>query len=132
MFDKIVNPETGRKVSIYGKIGKKVLKTYLINLNGGAEAKQDTVEEEIRLDEGEEFEFYQTIEEADQDGNVGKEWNVGEMPLGAWVTHRNKLYQLDKYDNNTGRFIVSSVDGGVNSIDATDNAIYWGKWENTP
>lgn len=129
MFDKIVNPETGRKVSIYGKIGKKVLKNYLNSLNGGSEGKEDTVEE-VRLDDGEPFEFYQTIEEVPTT-YIGEEWNVGEMPLGAWVTYRNKLYRLDKYDNNTGRFIVSN-NYGVNSIDATDNAIYWGEWENVP
>ena len=28
-YDKIYNPLTGRKVSIYGKLGKKILKTYL-------------------------------------------------------------------------------------------------------
>ena len=30
MYSKIVNPETGRKVSIYGKLGKKIInhKTY--------------------------------------------------------------------------------------------------------
>ena len=126
MWNKIVNPETGRKVNINGKIGKKVLKTYLNSLYGGG-----SVNEEVRIEDGEPFDFYRSVEEADQDGNIGKEWNVGEMPVGAWVTYRNKLYQLDSYDNNTGRFIVSN-DFGVNSIDGSDNAIYWGKWENTP
>jgi hypothetical protein len=36
MYGKIVNPVTGRRVSIYGKIGKNVLKNYLQILNGGA------------------------------------------------------------------------------------------------
>ena len=39
MYDKIVNPETGRKVNINGKLGKKImanyLKTYFTTLNGG-------------------------------------------------------------------------------------------------
>ena len=34
---KIVNPETGRKVSIFGKIGKRVLKNYIM-LGGGNQA----------------------------------------------------------------------------------------------
>ena len=29
MYDKIVNPVTGRKVSVYGKLGKKILQNYL-------------------------------------------------------------------------------------------------------
>jgi len=35
MWSKIVNPETGRKVSIYGTIGIRVLKKYVINALGG-------------------------------------------------------------------------------------------------
>ena len=34
-FQKIVNPETGRKVSINGKLGKKILSNYLYILRGG-------------------------------------------------------------------------------------------------
>jgi hypothetical protein len=34
MYSKIVNPTTGRKVSIYGKIGKKILRNYIILLGG--------------------------------------------------------------------------------------------------
>jgi len=29
-YNKIVNPRTGRKVSIFGKLGKKILKKYLL------------------------------------------------------------------------------------------------------
>ena len=34
-FQKIVNPKTGRKVSINGKLGKKILSNYLYTLQGG-------------------------------------------------------------------------------------------------
>ena len=34
MFRKITNPETGRKVNINGKVGKKVLKKYIMKLGG--------------------------------------------------------------------------------------------------
>jgi len=34
MYNKIVNPNTGRNVSIYGKIGKTILKNYLYQLGG--------------------------------------------------------------------------------------------------
>jgi len=34
MWDKIVNPESGRKVSIYGRIGKNIIKNYFIQLGG--------------------------------------------------------------------------------------------------
>ncbi len=38
MYDYIVNPKTGRKVSIRGKKGKQILKQYIKNLDkeGGA------------------------------------------------------------------------------------------------
>ena len=35
MYSKIVNPMTGRKVSITGKLGKTILNTYLNVLSGG-------------------------------------------------------------------------------------------------
>jgi hypothetical protein len=35
MYKTIVNPKTGRKVSINGKIGKKILNNYLMNFVGG-------------------------------------------------------------------------------------------------
>ena len=34
MWDRIVNPESGRKVSVYGKIGQKVLKNYVKQIGG--------------------------------------------------------------------------------------------------
>ena len=36
MYQKIVNPKTGRNVSIYGKIGKQVIIKYIKHLEGGA------------------------------------------------------------------------------------------------
>lgn len=35
MYSKIVNPKTGRQVSINGRLGRQILKNYLIVLNGG-------------------------------------------------------------------------------------------------
>ena len=37
-FNYIINPESGRKVSIYGKTGKKVLRKYLVKFGGTAPA----------------------------------------------------------------------------------------------
>jgi hypothetical protein len=34
-YNQIVNPETGRRVNINGKIGQKVLKNYIQEMNGG-------------------------------------------------------------------------------------------------
>ena len=35
LYNKIVNPETGRLVNINGRLGRRVLKTYLTILTGG-------------------------------------------------------------------------------------------------
>jgi hypothetical protein len=35
MWQKVINPKTGRNVSIYSKIGRKVLNTYILQLHGG-------------------------------------------------------------------------------------------------
>ena len=34
MWNKIVNPKTGRKVSITGAIGQKILRNYIYQLRG--------------------------------------------------------------------------------------------------
>ena len=36
MYNKIVNPKTGRKVNINGKIGREILRNYILFSNGGA------------------------------------------------------------------------------------------------
>mgnify|MGYP006142185123 FL=1 len=40
-YSKIVNPKTGRKVSISGRIGREILKQYLNVLTGGAKLKRE-------------------------------------------------------------------------------------------
>ena len=35
MYQKIKNPISGRFVSIHGKIGRNIIKNYIINLSGG-------------------------------------------------------------------------------------------------
>lgn len=34
MYDKIVNPSTGRKVSIYGKLGRNIIRNYMVQFGG--------------------------------------------------------------------------------------------------
>ena len=43
MWHTIVNPKTGRKVSVTGKIGKKILRNYISHLNGGAGPKKEKI-----------------------------------------------------------------------------------------
>ena len=35
MYTNIINPETGKSVSIYGKTGRRVIQRYISFLNGG-------------------------------------------------------------------------------------------------
>ena len=39
MYNKIVNPNTGRKVNINSRLGKKIIKNYLILLGGSTTGK---------------------------------------------------------------------------------------------
>ena len=129
MWNKIVNPETGRKVNINGIIGKRIIKNYFNNLYGGSR-------KEIRLDEGEPYDFYSTIEDADRENEPGTEFNLGEMPVGAWFTYDNYLYRFVRYVNGFNDkpdlIIGKDKENREYIFDPTENAIYWGKWENTP
>lgn len=40
MYSKITNPITGRKISINGKLGKTILRNYLLVLRGGRRRRQ--------------------------------------------------------------------------------------------
>ena len=40
MYEYIINPTTNRNVSVYGKIGKKIINNYINILNGGAAAAE--------------------------------------------------------------------------------------------
>ena len=44
MYSKIVNPITGRKVSITGRLGRKILRRYLNILSGGAAAHSSNLD----------------------------------------------------------------------------------------
>ena len=41
MYSKITNPETGRKVNLFGKIGQQILKNYINVMNDGASRSED-------------------------------------------------------------------------------------------
>lgn len=58
MWNKIVNPATGRRVSVYGKTGKKVLQNYLIYLRyigGSNKESSDSNTEGVSILEFQEF-----------------------------------------------------------------------------
>lgn len=99
---------------------------------------------EIRLDEDDEpIEFYPDNDSDILRQNIGKEINIGELPLKSWISYNNKLLQILHYDNfgelhpitrNKGMYCYKY---GTNSdllerIDSTDNAIYWGYFNNVP
>ena len=47
MYNKIVNPKTGRKVSITGTIGKKILRNYIHKLRGGASLSNLPIQDDL-------------------------------------------------------------------------------------
>ena len=70
MWNKIVNPKTGRKVNINSKIGKSVLRNYMKQL-GGAEARLDPEEVEYKLLDISSFIEYHEDDEDDDDNPFG-------------------------------------------------------------
>ena len=41
MYNKIINPETGKSASTYSELGKEIIKNYLLQLDGGASKLDD-------------------------------------------------------------------------------------------
>jgi len=39
MYSQIINPKTGRKVNVNGRLGRRIIRNYLVFLNGGAGPK---------------------------------------------------------------------------------------------
>jgi len=65
MYTKIVNPKTGRRVSIKGKLGKSILRNYLNVLSGGSAAAGGTSSDDEYLDPDDPFFYTDNIAEAD-------------------------------------------------------------------
>ena len=50
MWGTIVNPKTGRKVSVTGTIGKRIIRKYINQLNGGVQFISDEKILKIEVD----------------------------------------------------------------------------------
>jgi len=100
--------------------------------------------EEIRLGEDDEpFDFFKEADSESLRENIGKELNIGELPLKSWISYKNKLLQILHYDNFgklhpiTGNKGMYCYKYGTNPdllerIDPTDDATYWGPINNVP
>ena len=81
MYHKIVNPETGRKVSVYNKLGKSILEKYILQL-GGSHSQVVTEVAEKKI-ENEGTKYYR-----DQNGNiiyVSEKLNLEDYPSDELV-----------------------------------------------
>ncbi len=136
MYQKIVNPITNRPVSLYGKIGQCVLTNYLRHFQtGGAESEEDSHNKpKRRLDDGVEFEYFKTPEEALH--TIGTSYNIAEMPDNTYITYLGDTYLIKEYDNKG--YVICYKLGSQNQkiegkppikLDASLNVIYLG---NTP
>ena len=91
------------------------------------------VDNEVRLQDGVPFPFIKSISSIENFW-IGEDFCLGEMPREAWITYDNNIYQIIRFDNNTG-FMICRDKFNVESIhqlDSSDNATYWGYWENIP
>lgn len=100
-------------------------------------------ETEMRMDDVDDpFDFLQSDEDMEYLGNnIGNELNIGELPLGSWITYKDKLLQLTHYDTfgvlnsttgNKGFYCKQYSTDVYEVIDSTDDAIYWGDINNVP
>jgi hypothetical protein len=61
MYDKIVNPETGRKVNINSKLGQQILRNYNQQIGGATEAELDKAMIRIDIMEFELNQFFSAL-----------------------------------------------------------------------
>ena len=89
---------------------------------------------EERLQDGVPFSYYRSIPSANTEGSIGSDFCLAEMPLEAWITYNNNLYQIIRFENNTGLMVCRDKCNAesIHRLDASDNATYWGYWNNVP
>ena len=94
-YSKIVNPKTGRKVSINGRIGREILKQYLNVLTGGG-LKREEGSRELSLPF---IEIKKNEKEEEWCDDVGRAVKVGDVDISKWAVEGSdeEKGDYDKY-----------------------------------
>jgi len=101
MWNKIVNPKTGRKVNVNSKIGKSVLRNYMKQL-GGAQQGQRT---------------FSGIQNARLSKMLRGHPYGANISFNAFLHPNRYTVHVEQDINNEGGFYVQSEDiGGVNTF----------------
>lgn len=99
LYDKIVNPNTGKQVKINSSIGKKIVKNYLsiINSNGGSNYNINTIKEIARkfnnIKSNDIQKFLSSLEKLPKQSSI----NVFEKII-KWVSYKENV-KIKKYIN---------------------------------
>lgn len=136
MYNKIVNPKTNRSVNVNSKLGKQIIINYYKNLVGG---RPTGIREGIHHNIGNTytFEYYKTIEEANNNNLVGKVTELGKLPEEAWFTNNDGiLYKVLEYQGNIDKLICRKLgdeEGKLYKLEPFFIPIkYWGYMESVP
>ena len=122
MYEFIINPKTNRKVSIFGKTGKKILKNYIEFLRGGANLTPNGVEFYQQLYE----KLYHVLRE---DPDVFLENLYYKIPTNILPSNFfiNDIYEIQNYDdkiNDIASNLKISYNYVENSLQVYDRAFF--------
>ena len=92
MYHKITNPATNRKVSVYGKIGQRILRNYINVMNGGRQASPSNSIPAHCKNEGEDSNLCTNARQS-----LERKWG-----LGAWQGHEDADGTLFYHNRETG------------------------------
>lgn len=130
MYQTIINPKTNRPVSIFGKIGQKVLSKYINNLYGGEDellvARYQAEQKAMEIAEG--------LERAAETGAT-----IGTEIVQRMRNVPNEMKELRKMETGLGKIITTldpvkltpvkfEIDQKVNAIwdpSKEGNDVYW-------
>jgi len=81
---------------------------------------------EVRLVDNVPFKFYYSIDEANEAGQLGKKFCLGEMPINCHITYGDEMYKIIRFRNKTNTMECYNSSNDIVELDATKNARYWG------
>ena len=92
MYSKIINPKTGRKVNVNGRLGKSIIRNYIVFVNGGELGKK-TKEVVIKADNRRQYE--RRVKKLNKIRNMGKSKPV-EQTLSEQIKSKITDRQLER------------------------------------
>jgi len=92
MYSKIINPKTGRKVNVNGRLGKSIIRNYIVFVNGGELGKK--TKEALRK-AGNRQQYERRVKKLNKIRNMGKSKPV-EQTLSEQIKSKITDRQLER------------------------------------